>query len=219
MPTTSSGDTVYADPDDMVEYVQTDANQFSLSTTGSPSEWREFLEKIQVRMKARIDEYVDRQDFEHHQDDTRIIDVGASPTRILELPAPVITVDEVRVRDEALDGGGYGSGYGDVTGADQYEVRDSGQLIRTGDSDAWPSGYGNVKVTLDWGYASPPEDVVEAELKLVAHTVTGLAQLREGMVVQQDDIDLQIALPNAMTTEVKNILRHHRSGGRSMGVI
>lgn len=212
MPTTSSGDTVYADPDVMEEYVQSGANQFSHSTTGeAPTEWRQFLEKIQVRMKARIDEYVDREDFEDHTGDTVVLDGGASASRFLDLPEPVQTVDEIRVDGEALD-------------ANQYQWKESGQLIRVDADDSsapakWPTGYGNVEVDLDWGYSTPPEDVVEAELKLVAHSVTGLAQLREGMVVQQDDIDLQIALPSAMTTEVKNILRHHRTSGRTAGVI
>jgi len=220
MPTTSDGETVYADPADVEEYVQTEPNQFSLSDSGSdPTEWRKFLEKIQVRMKSRIDEYVDREDFEDHPSDTVTLNGGPSPSLILHLPEPVRSVSEVRVDGEVLD-------------ASKYVVDDN-QLIRLDpDGDAveeladtevedahWETGYGNIAVDLDWGYQTPPADIVEAELKLVAHTVTGLAQMREGMVVQQDDIDLQVALPEAMTTEVKNILRHHRSGGRSMGVI
>lgn len=212
MPTTSDGDTVYAPPDDVEDYVQSNPDQFSLSADGhSPTPWREFLESLQVKMKARIDEYVDRQDFEDHAGDTVTLNGGASASRILELPSPVRAVTEVRVAGAAL-------------ATSKYQWNEEGQLIRVDPDDSakaahWPEGYGNIDVDLDWGYSSPPPDVQEAEMKLVANTVSGLAQMREGMVVQQDDIDLQVALPEAMTTEIKNILRHHRTGGRSMGVI
>lgn len=222
MPTTSSGDTVYAKPADMEEYVQTDANQFSLSTSGSPSDWRTFLEKIQVRMKERIDEYTGR-DFEDHPNDTVTLNGGATSKRILELPEPTRSVSEVRVD-------------GDVVASDEYVV-DENQLIRVDPSTAdvvselaqrgsvnegrpeWDTGYGNIAVDLDWGFTAPPSDIVEAELKLVAHTVAGLAQLREGMVVQQDDIDVAVQLPEAMTPEIKELLSHHREQGRTMGII
>lgn len=209
MPTTSSGDTVYAPPDDMEEYVQTDANQFSLSTTGNPSQWREFLEKIQSRMKDRIDEYCGR-DFEDHAGETKTFNGGPTASRYLTLPTPVRSISEVRVNGEAL-------------AADKY-VRDGSKLIRVDPDDnaaqaEWPAGYQNIEVDLDWGYQTPPPDVVEAELKLVAHTVTGLAQMREGMIVQQDDVDVQVQLPEAMTPEIKNMLRKHRESGRVAGVI
>lgn len=226
MPTTSAGDTVYADPDDMEEYVQTKANQFSIdASNGSPTNWRKFLEKIQVRMKSRIDEYCGR-DFEDHTGDTVTINGGANGKRILDLVdeagEPVRSVSEVRVD-------------GEVIPTEQYVV-DDGQLIRTEPPQVdavdalargtavsgrpeWETGYGNIAVDLDWGYQSPPADVVEAELKLVAHTVTGLNQLREGMIVQQDDVDVSIQLPEAMTSEVKELLRHHRQSGRTAGVL
>ena len=210
MPTTSDGQPVYADPAVMEEYVQTDANQFSISTTADSdsdgaSEWREFLEKIQVRMKSRIDEYVGR-DFEDHTGETLTLNGGASESRFLSLPSPVQAVTEVRVDGEVVD-------------ASEYRWTKSGQLIHLDDDDAWPTGYGNIKVDLDWGYTSPPNDIAEAELKLVGNTVSGLAQMREGMIVQQDDIDVSVNFPQAMTTEIKNILRHHRTGTGRMGVI
>lgn len=224
MPTTSSGETVYADPDEVEAYVQTDPAQFSLSTQGSPSEWREFLEARQVEAKARIDEYCGR-DFQDHAGDTVALNGGATGQRILSLPTPLRAVSEVRVD-------------GDVVDADDYVVDlDQAQLIRTEppSSDAvdrlaqrgtdptgrpeWQTGYSNIAVDCDWGYTSPPSDVAEAEQKLVAHTVVGLTQMREGMVVQQDDVDVQVQLPSAMTAEVRGMLKAHRETGRTMGLI
>jgi len=228
MPTTSSGDTVYADPDVMEEYVQTKANQFSITAqdpVDGVSQWRKFLENIQTRMKSRIDEYCGR-DFEDHAGDTVTLHGGANGKRILSLADaagdPIRSVSEVRVD-------------GEVVPSDQYVVED-GQLIRTEPPEVdaidalaragrtrhrpeWSEGYGNIAVDLDWGYQSPPGDVVEAELKLVAHTITGLSQLREGMIVQQDDVDVSVQLPEAMTSEVKELLRHHRQSGRTAGVL
>lgn len=224
MPTTSSGDTVYADPAAVEQYVQTAADQFGLSTTGSQSEWRQFLEDRQVEAKARIDEYTGR-DFEDHPGDTVVRDGGAEPTRFLDLPAPVRSITEVRVDGEAL-------------ATDEYLLRDGGQLIRV-DPDAasgsswleevlsgasapdehWPAGYGNVEIDLDWGYQTPPADVAEAEKKLVGHTISGLIQMREGMIVQQDDVDVTVRLPSAMTAEVRAMLATHRDHGRTVGLL
>lgn len=211
MPTTADGETVYADPDVLVDYVQTDPKQFSLSTTNDAdsdgtNDWQEFLETIQARMKARIDEYCGR-DFEDHAGDTRTFSGGPSGLRHLPLPEPVRSVTEVRID-------------GDVVSSDTY-VLDGTQLIRVDADDSaldaeWPAGYGNIAVDLDWGYQSPPADVVEAELKLVSHTMVGLAQKREGMIVQADDNELAVQLPEAMTREIKQMLRQHRDdGGRS----
>lgn len=207
MPTTSDGEFVYAEPADVEEYVQTGANQFSLGTNGSPSEWRQFLEGLQVKMKARIDEYCDR-DFEDHASDTVVLDGGSTPTRIVGLPSPVRSVTSVTVdeTDESttLDAG-------------EFAVKDGGHLIRV--DEPWPTGYQNITVELDWGYQSPPDDVQDAEQMLVANTVAKLAQMREGQVVQQGDMTVQVALPSAMTAEVRGILGTHRDNGRTAGLI
>ena len=209
MPTTSSGTTVYAEPAALEAYVQQDADTFGLSDSfDDPTDWRTFLEARQVEAKARIDEYVGR-DFEDHPGDTVALDVGPMSTRFLSLPTPVHTVSEVRVDGEALP-------------ADQYLVR-GGQIVRVASEDSdlehWPAGYDNVTVDLDWGYQTPPADVAEAEQKLVNHTLSGLAQMREGVIVQQDDVDVTVQLPSAMTSEVRGMLKAHRESGRTAGVI
>lgn len=220
MPTTSDGEFVYAEPERAEVYTQTAADQFSLSTSGDPSEWRIFVEERQTEAKARIDEYCGR-DFENHPGDTVVLDVGSAPQRFIDLPTPVQSVSEVRVDGVAIP-------------ASDYRVGDEGFLIRISDEltteqqlleDAlpsrpvWPAGYGNIEVDLDWGFTTVPNDIAEAEKKLVAHTVTGLTQMREGMIVQQDDIDVHVQLPEAMTPEIKQMLGAHRSGGRTMEVI
>lgn len=226
MPTTSNGDTVYADPTAMEAYAQQDNDTFSLSDSfDDPTDWRTFLEARQVEAKARIDQYTGR-DFEDHAGDTVTFDVGPTSRRILDLPTPVRNVTEVRVD-------------GEVIPTDEYVVRDESQLIRLDpDTDAvsdalpdyddyaidtpdghWPAGYDNVAVDLDWGYQTPPPDVAEAEMKLVNNTLSGLAQMREGVIVQQDDVDVTVNLPSAMTSEVRGMLKAHRDTGRMAGVI
>lgn len=209
MPTTSSGATVYAEPAALEAYVQQDADTFGLSDSfDDPTDWRTFLEARQVEAKARIDEYVGR-DFEDHPGETVALDVGPTRSRVLSLPTPIRTVSEVRVDGEALP-------------ADQYLIRD-GQLVRVasedGEPEHWPAGYDTVAVDLDWGYQTPPADVAEAEKKLVNHTLSGLAQMREGVIVQQDDVDVTVQLPSAMTSEVRAMLKAHRESGRTAGVI
>lgn len=218
MPTTASGETVYADPDDVLRYVQSEANNLGQSETDLVA----FVQDLQAKAKARIDEYVDRSDFENHPGDTVTLNGGPDGRRILELPSPVRSVTEVRVD-------------GDVVPSDEYVV-DGDQLIRTEPPTAdvvdalardesspsrpeWEAGYQNIAVDLDWGYQSPPADVAEAEMKLVNNTIQGLAQMREGLVIQQDDVDVSINFPEAMTPEIKQMLRAHREGGRMAGVL
>lgn len=225
MPTTSSGETVYAAPATLEEYVQVDPNQFSISTSGSPSAWREFLESIQVRAKARIDEFCNR-DFEDHPGDTITLNGGATGKKLLSLPTPVRAVSEVRVDGEVVD-------------SDEYVVDlDEAHLVRLEppQSDAvdllaqegrslktrrpeWETGYQNIDVDLDWGYQSPPNDIVHAELELVSNVMQGLAQRREGMTIEQDDVDVKVQLPKTMTSELRGLLSEHRERGRTAGVI
>lgn len=200
MPTTSDGKTVYADFEDVQREVQSDPNTFSLSTQGSPSEWQEFLEAKQVAAKARIDEFCNR-DFEDHTGATVTLDGGMSATHVLALPSPVRQVTAVREDGAPLDDS-------------QYRLLgDTDQLVRldeNGETGTWAAGFGNLEVDVDWGYQTPPADVAEAEAKLVANGIATLAQMREGLVVQQDDVDLQVSLPSAMTPEIRGMLAEHR---------
>jgi len=224
MPTTSSGDFVYAEPSALESYVQQDNDTFSLSDSfDDPTAWQQFLEARQVEAKARIDEYTGR-DFEDHAGDTVTLDGGASGKRILDLPEPTRSVSEVRVD-------------GEVVPTDEYVVvAADAQLIRTEPPEVdaverlaqdtaeksrpeWETGYQNIQVDLDWGFQSPPADIAEAETKLVNNTLSGLAQMREGMIVQQDDVDVTVNLPSAMTAEIRGMLKAHREQGQTMGAI
>lgn len=212
MPTTSDGTTVYADPAEVEDFVQTQPTNFSLGTSGSPSEWREFLEQRQKDAKDRIDAYCDR-DFEDHVGDTVTRDGGDGSKRILSIPSPARSVTEVRVEGDILD-------------ADSYVVKESGQLIRDYGSPhlfrerrrfsskrkkpTWLSGYGNIEVDLDWGYQQPPGEIAKAEKMLVDHTVVGLTQKREGMFIEENDISVRINIPIAMNSEIRSILDRHK---------
>lgn len=225
MPTTSTGDTVYAEPADVEQYIQTQPENFGLDATGSqPTEWREFLESVQVLAKQRIDSYCER-DFEEHTDATITRSSGDGTDKLIPIPAPVITLSEVRLDGTPLDANSYTlqSGYlarsrgplRTVTGGinDQYEYGYDHARFDGFDVDrgAWPVGDDNVEIDLDYGYAQPPTDIPEAEIKLVDHTLVGMSQKREGMVVQAGDVSAQINLPITMTTEIRRMLDRHTS--------
>lgn len=222
MPQTSSGETVYASPDECAGYIQTNPNSLGLSDTQDDdtdgvSDWREFFERLQPAAKGRIDRYC-RRDFEDHPDATVTLD-GGDGTKVLYLPDPVHTVYEVRVD-------------GDVIPSDNYHAKHSGALVYTGDSPGkgaygnedgphthartggssghWPAGYGNVTLHLDYGYQTPPADVAEAEMKIVDHTIVGMAQKREGMVVQADSFEVEVNIPVAWNREIAGMLKPHR---------
>jgi hypothetical protein len=226
VPTTSSGETVYASPGELVAYIQTDPASLGLSDAQDPdgdgvSEWREFFQRIQTKAKGRIDDYC-RRDFEDHSDDTVTLD-GGSGSKVLTLPSPVREVQAVRVE-------------GDVEDTDNYHAKESGPLVYTADapqrgvygnpggavtarqyrggaSGHWPAGYGNIEVDLAHGYQTPPRAIQEAEMKLVDHTVVGMAQKREGMVVQADSFEMQVNIPVAMNSEIRSMLKPHREVG------
>ena len=197
MPQTSSGETVYADPAERERYVQVTAGDLGLSTQDpdddGSTEWSELLDSLQVKAKARIDRFC-RRDFENHPDDTLRLD-GGTGTSVVRLPSPVHDVTAVRDGGETID-------------SEDYQWTEYGSLVRT--HGEWRPGYATIEVDLDHGYRSPPEDVAEAELKLVDHTLAGMSQKREGTVVQSDDFSLEINLPIALNSEIKGILRPHR---------
>ena len=226
MPTTSSGETVYASPDELLAYVQTSPESLGLSTTADAdsdgtSDWQDFLESLQTKAKGRIDDYC-RRDFEDHPNDTVTLDGGGKG--VLYLPDPVREVSEVRIDGDHVD-------------ADDYHAKLSGALIytagahsptrgqwygnedgpytrsRTRQDGRWPDGYGNVEVDLTHGYkdGEAPAAVREAEMKLVDHTLVGMSQKREGMVVQADSFEMQVNIPVAWNQEIAGMLKPHRS--------
>lgn len=203
MPTTSTGKTVYAEPATVEEFVQTQPENFSKSTTGSPSEWILFLEQWQIKAKARIDSYCDR-DFEDHPADTVALDGGDGQTRVLRLPYPVRNVTEVRADGSPLDPDSY-----HVKKAAGTLIKTAGRLRHTS-RVSWPAGYGNIEVDCTHGYSEPPEDISLAEMKLVDHTLVGMAQKREGMVIDAGDISARINLPISMNGEIRKILDQHK---------
>lgn len=211
MPTTSDGELVYAAPAEVERYVQTQPSNLGLATTGSPSEWRLFLEARQEDAKARIDSFCDR-DFEDHPGDTVTLDGGDGSKRILRIPSPVQSVTEVRVDGTLLSEG-------------DYVVKDSGQLLRDYGNPhlfqerrrfsdrrrkpTWLRGISNIDVSLDWGYETPPSEISEAEKKLVDHTLVGLTQKREGLFIEENDISVSVNIPTAMNSEIRNMLSRH----------
>lgn len=212
MPETSAGETVYASGDELGEYVQSSAESLDFSETQTVdgtdvTEWRRFLEKIQVKAKARIDEYC-RRDFEDHPDDT-LTESGEDGTSVIRLTGPVRQVHAVRVDGTVID-------------ADGYHCEDARSLVRTAGSardryehhdPQWPAGYGNIEIDLDWGYEAPPADIVQAEMELVDNVVASLVVKREGTVVQADNFEVEVSIPNAMTAEIRELLDEHREMG------
>ena len=197
MPQTSSGETVYADPAERERYVQVAAGDLGLSTQDpdgdGETEWSKLLDSLQTKAKTRIDRFCQR-DFADHPNDTVTLD-GGTGTSVVRLPSPVRSVDAVR------DGG-------ETVPAKDYQWAEHGSLIRQ--KGQWRPGYATIEVDLDHGYRTPPEDVAEAELKLVDHTLAGMSQKREGTVVQSDDFSLEVNLPLAMNAEIKGMLRPHK---------
>lgn len=215
MPQTSDGRTVYAEPSRVERYVQTSPDVFSLSTTGSPSAWREFLEDLQVQAKSRIDEFTDR-DYEHHQGETVSISREAGHNAFY-IPNPVISVSKVMINDTELD-------------PDRYRIKDSGMLIfpdrdylvrfiglEGDDLNEDPNyAYGHygddiygyeelIEVTLDYGYESPPENIASAEMQLVGNHLVRLSDMRSEAIVEQEDATTS-DLSGSMTSEIRSML-------------
>lgn len=194
MPTTSSGEYVYAEPAEVIEFVQTQPENFGLSTTGSPSEWRVFVESRQVDANSHIDNYCER-DFEDHPGVTLTVSTADGESAIY-VASPIRDVTSVRVD-------------GSVIESDNWHAKESGMLVRT-DGRPWSRDYATVEVTGDFGYQTPPQDIQLAEKKLVDHTLVGMSQKREGMVVDAGDVSARINLPISMNKETRKILDRYR---------
>lgn len=191
---TSSGESVYANPDELESYIQSNPESFHLSTEPTegdgPSEWREYLENLQVKARGRIDDHCNR-DFEYHENDTLQVDGGSS---VVFLPSPVHEIHEIRTG-------------GSPVSEDKYEFKRSGALVA---DRSWPEGINALEVDLDHGYESPPPAIQEAEMKLVDHTVIGQIQKREGMTVQADSFEVKVNIPIAMNSEIREMLEPHQ---------
>ena len=68
-----------------------------------------------------------------------------------------------------------------------------------------------VSVDFSHGFERPPGAVSEAEMKIVDHTIVGMSQKREGMVVQADSFEMAVNIPVAWNSEIRGMLTPHRS--------
>lgn len=214
----------YAPLDRVKATLQVDAQDLGLDDTNSDadgdSDWDNFLQVLQGKAKAQIDSFTDR-DFEPYDGVTLDLDGGASGTKVLRLPHPVRNVSKVVEEGATLREG------------DDYEWKPNGSLIKLGSGGSaisrygsstpystlqaqrpeWAMGYNNIQVTLDYGPASPPADIIEAEAMLVDHATVGFVQKREAPVVQSDDYSISANIPVSLTSEIKELLRSHRIQG------
>lgn len=219
----------YSTLEDLKRFTQVEPNDLSISDSDDPqgtgdSSWDLLLEDLQTQAKDRIDSYCFGQapiqgDFLLHESETIHLDGEGQP--VLNLPSPVRSVSTVKVDDETL------------TEGEDYEFKQFGSLIRTGQSSVrpdyyggggppglesdrqrvWPTGFNNVEVTLSFGWDDPggtaptrPEDVIQAEMMIVDHTLQGMLSKRESTVVQVDEFSVEVNLPVAFNREVRGML-------------
>lgn len=201
----------YSSTEGVKDYVQVGPNDLGLSDStdsdgDGTSDWEEFLQTLQEMAKDRIDQFCQR-DFDHHQGETVILD-GKGKT-VLRLPHPVLSVSSVQESQTTLDE------HDPVTGSTgEFQWTEAGTLIRKGGT--WPDGYQNVKAVLDYGYTSPPGGVVEAEKRLVDHTLVGMSQKRQAPVVQDGDFSVSANIPMAMNKEIREMLSSYKPAGVSV---
>jgi hypothetical protein len=220
MPETTTGEVVYSEPTALRRELQTTPDDLGMvdnepPDSGSVEDWDTLLDTLQVAAKAWIDRFCER-DFERHDGATVTLSVGPEESRVLRLPAPVRAVREVRVEGETIDN-------------ESFEFEESGSLVRTGrhrpvavspgvvnrtqPEAAWPPGYNNVEVELDYGPVEPPAEVAAVERALVSNVLAGLAERRAETVVTTDNFEMDIGVTGAATDELRSALTRYRRMG------
>lgn len=217
MPETNDGEVVYSEPTALRRQIQVTPDDLGMvdndpPKSGSVKDWDTLIDTVQVAAKAWIDRFCGR-DFERHDDATVTRSVGPDETSVLRLPSPVREVRTVRVDGEVVE-------------RESYEAERSGSLVRTDSAPrrvtvspgvvsrrqaaAWPPGYNNVVVELDYGPLSPPSEVAAVERALVANTLAGFAERRAETVVATDEFEPEIGVTNAATDELRSTLARHK---------
>jgi hypothetical protein len=149
---------------------------FDLSALGDTAAVSAYIEALLPKTKLALDGAIGR-DYEWHQGDTLEVDgTGHSWLFLFRYGRhPIIQVTSVEVDGQALEPDGYV-----VYEREGYVRLDktTGQFFATVGGRAapgFPLGARNVRVTLDWGYATPPDDIVLAQAKLMAAQVLAQA--------------------------------------------
>lgn len=213
----------YAELAEVKHTIQVDPTDLGLNDTDEDNdghtEWDRFILRVQRKAKEQIDSFTGR-DFEPYSSQVIYLDGGVSGSRVLRLPHPVMEVHQVEED-------------GTVVSESDYEWQRNGSLIKTSGTGSdsgiatrygtstpyaevqdrraeWATGYNNIEVLLDYGYAEPPGDVQEAEAMLVDHSIMGYVQKREDPVVQSDDYSITANIPVALNSEIKEMLRDYQ---------
>ena len=165
---------------------------YDLTTLGTPEEIETTLNGIIGRTKPTVDRECNR-DFELHYLERHTVDGSGNPRLMLE-QHPVVFVRSIE-----------GSGLG--LGAEDLAVDGAIGLIK------WPEGYfpmgfANLEVTVTWGWALPPEDIVYAHAKLVAAEVLMRMQGTAGGAesVQLGDYSVRYTGGGQYATDISNLL-------------
>lgn len=217
----------YATKEEIKKYTQVDNGDLGVSDSSSPSDWDNLLDALLDRASSRVDTITQR-DFAHHQAETLLLD--GLGKRVLKLPHPVISVSTVKEDGTTLTEGRDEDYVWQLGGSLIAMSHPGQQVVRTrtigsgtpptgfgpdttragGRKPVWQNDYQNVEVTLDYGYSSPPEDVVDAVLHLVDHTLVGMVQKRQAPIVQTDNFEVSANIPESLNREVKEMLAPYR---------
>ena len=133
---------------------------FDLSTLGEESDIRATIDGLLATTKAQTDSVAGR-DFGVHSHEIAVTDgAGHDCLFLFRLGyRPLISVNEMLVDDGAVPPG-------------DYAVYSEQGYIRLKPTASWgtqfPKGVANVEIDLDWGYATPPAEVVAAQAMLTA---------------------------------------------------
>ena len=120
--------------------------------------------EVLPRAKAVVDSVAGR-DFDHHDDASLSVD-GSGTNKLFLRPHgvwPIISVSALTVSDVS------------VTTTEVAVYEEEGYIRLKGGAEVYefPAGLQNVEITLDWGYAQPPQDVVAAQEQIAAAMILG----------------------------------------------
>ncbi len=143
-----------------IQQVQALLVGYDLSRIGNQEAVTERIQQLLSLTRQAVDKAAGR-DFLWHADETIILD-GSGTDRLSLAPqgvVPIELVQEIQIKGRSVPAADYVV-YGEIG---EIRLKPSASI-----GSCFPAGQQNITLTLDWGYAQVPADVVMAQAKLTA---------------------------------------------------
>jgi hypothetical protein len=151
-----------------------------------------------------INDFCVRPDFSLHEDEEELFSGDGFRNQLLLSYQPIVSVSKIEIKNSD-------SSWSTMSTDDYYAL--SRHVVSR---SVLPTGFRNIRVTYDWGYASLPPDASYCAAEMVARFLQKRSVYKMGPLVRVSDYRVQLSNPEVFTDDLKAILGHYRSDATSI---